>query len=187
MIALERMSDHKHHDETALAILQGASEIKEGLLAVARSIGELNSKPECNKPKVNLWLFQTGHDEPIEKVITMEVTLSKPIKPGFRRAFTVGMDEPVDAQPDGSFATSEVTVGDSRAAEILPTSTNKQLNGWIYGDGSIGAKQDRIVCDGHVGAGEVPFELLINYEVQSPDATAFTDFKEGADEAIPTT
>lgn len=142
--------------------------------------------PGKKKPKERLFVFATGHDEPIPQETPMEVTLSKPIKPGFRRSFTVGTDEPVDKQPDGSFAKSEVLEGDSRAAEILPTSTETLLQGWIYGDGSVGAKKDRVTVDGHVGEGDVPITLDISYEVNSPDATSFTNFTEGADEAIPT-
>jgi len=139
------------------------------------------------KKPIRLIVFATGHDERIPKEPpNMEVTLSKPIKPGFRRAFTVGIDEAVDKQPDGSYAKSEVLEGDSRAAEVLPESTATELKGWIYGDGAIGAKKDRITVDGHVGDGDVPITLDISYEVQSPDATAFQNFTEGPDEAIPT-
>ncbi len=142
-------------------------------------------EPHKKKPKQRLFVFATGHDEPIPKETPMEVTLSKPIKPGFRRSFTVSIDEAVDKQPDGSFAKSEVLEGDSRAAEILPESTATLLTGWIYGDGAVGTKKDRITVDGHVGEGDVPITLDVSYEVASPDATAFTDFKEGADEPIP--
>ena len=51
-----------------------------------------------NKP-IRLFVFATGHDERIPKEPPdMEVTLSKPIKPGFRRAFTVSTDEAIDNQ-----------------------------------------------------------------------------------------
>jgi len=139
-----------------------------------------------HKHKHRLFVFATGHDEQIPKETPMEVTLAKPIKPGFRRSFTVSTDEAVDKQPDGTFAKSETLEGDSTAAVILPESTSTLLKGWIYGDGSIGTKKTRITVDGHVGDGDVPITLDISYEVQSPDATAFTDFKEGADELIPT-
>jgi len=138
------------------------------------------------KPKQRLFVFATGHDEQIPQETPMEVTLAKPIRPGFRRSFTVGTDEAVDKQPDGSFAKSEVLEGDSRAPEVLPDSTATLLKGWIYGDGSIGAKKARVTVDGHVGDGDVAITLDISYEVASADATAFQNFTEGADEAIPT-
>lgn len=141
----------------------------------------------CEPPKpkpTRLLVFATGHDEPIQKDI-MDVTLSRPIRPGFRRAFTVGTDEPVDAQPNGAFARSETIVGDSTAAVIRPESTNTLIQGWIYGDGSLGTKHTRVTVDGHVGDGEVEIALDIHYEVASPDATAFQNFAEGAEEAIP--
>ena len=143
-------------------------------------------EPKHQKPKRHLWVFATGHDEPIPKEPSMDVTLSKPIKPGFRRAFEVSTDEPVDKQDNGAFARSEVVDGDSSAAVISPDSTETLIKGWIYGDGSIGNKKTRIIVDAHVGDGDVPLALDVSYEVAHPDATAFTNFKEGADEAIPT-
>jgi len=143
-------------------------------------------KEKKKKKPIRLIVFATGHDERIPKEPPdMEVTLAKPIKPGFRRSFTVGTDEAIDKQPDGTFAKSETLEGDSTAPVILPESTATLLTGWIYGDGSIGAKKARITVDGHVGDGDVPITLDITYEVQSPDATAFQNFTEGADEAIP--
>ena len=115
----------------------------------------------------------------------MEVTLSKPIKPGFRRAFTVSTDEAIDKQADGTYAKSETLEGDSTAPVVLPESTDKLLTGWIYGDGSLGKKKARITVDGHVGEGDVSITLDISYEVASPDATEFQNFTEGADEPIP--
>ncbi len=137
------------------------------------------------KKRLFLVVFQTGHDEPIERKTTMEVTLQKPIKPGFRRAFTVGTDEAVDKQADGSYAKTEVLSGDSRAPTINDTSTATSISGWIYGDGATGSKKVRISADGHVGEGEVAITLDVSYEVASPDATSFVGFQEGADEAIP--
>src|SRR4026208_1993038 len=98
----------------------------------------LKGSCESKKPKVRLIVFATGHDEPIEKKPNMEVRLAKPIKPGFRRSFTVGTAEAIDKQPDGSFAKTEVVEGDSRAPEVLPESTERLLKGWIYGDGALG-------------------------------------------------
>jgi len=156
---------------------------------IARSISKVADAIlrccESPKPKTRLLVFATGHDERIEKIIVMQVTLSKPIKPGFRRAFTVSTDEAIDKQADGTFAKSEVVEGDSTAPVILPESSATELKGWINGDGSVGNKKVLVRADGHVGEGEVPIELEISYEVASADATAFTNFKEGADEAIP--
>lgn len=141
--------------------------------------------PDKKKPKQRLFVFATGHDEKIPQETPMEVTLAKPIKPGFRRSFTVGTDEAVDKQADGSYARTEVVEGDSRAPEILPTSTDKLLQGWIYGDGSVGAKKVRVTVDGHVGEGDVAITLDISYQVASADATEFVGFTEGPDEPIP--
>lgn len=137
------------------------------------------------KNKIRLIVFQTGHDERMPSKEPMEVTLSKPIKPGFRRSFTVGTDEAVDKQTDGSYAKSEVVEGDSSAPTIEPTSTDRVINGWINGDGSVGAKKVRVTVDGHVGEGDVSIALEISYNVASADATEFVGFTEGADEPIP--
>ncbi len=142
-------------------------------------------KPKKKKTNIRLIVFQSGHDERIPGTY-MEVKLAKPIKPGFRRSFTVGTDEAVDKQPDGSYAKTEVVEGDSRAPEVLAESTSTLLTGWIYGDGSVGTKKVRITVDGHVGDGDVAITLDISYEVASADATDFVNFTEGADEAIPT-
>jgi hypothetical protein len=141
---------------------------------------------EKKKKPIRLFVFATGHDERIPKEPPdMEVTLSKPIKPGFRRAFTVSTDEAIDKQADGTYAKSETLDGDSTAPVVLPESTDKLLTGWIYGDGSLGKKKGRITVDGHVGEGDVSITLDISYEVASPDATEFQNFTEGADEPIP--
>jgi hypothetical protein len=138
-----------------------------------------------DKNKHRLFVFATGHDERIPGT-PMEVTLAKPIKPGFRRSFTVGTDEAIDKQPDGTYAKSETLEGDSTAPVILPESTDKLLTGWIYGDGAVGKKKARITVDGHVGEGDVAITLDISYEVTTPDATEFVGFTEGTDEVIPT-
>lgn len=139
---------------------------------------------EPPKPKILPFLFATGDDEKIVKE-AMNVPLSKPIRPGFRRAFSVSTDEPVDMQPNGAFARSENVEGDSTPAVISPESTATLIKGWIYGDGSIGSKKTRVIVDAHVGEGEVSLALDISYDVASPDATSFEGFTEGADEAIP--
>lgn len=150
-------------------------------------IDVIRGRDKKKKRRVRWLVLTLGHDEPITpKPKHMEVTLSKPIRPGFRRAFSVTTDEAVDKQPDGSYARSEVLNGDSTAPVIDATSTGTMIKGWIYGDGSIGSKKVRVTVDGHVGDGDVPITLDVTYEVQSPDATAFTNFQEGADEPIPT-
>jgi len=159
--------------------------VKQTVINIFNGGSPMNEKKKHRKP-IRLIVFATGHDERIPKEPPdMEVTLSKPIKPGFRRAFTVSTDEAIDKQADGTYAKSETLEGDSTAPVVLPESTDRLLTGWIYGDGAIGAKKARITVDGHVGDGDVPITLDITYEVASPDATAFTDFKEGAEEAIP--
>jgi hypothetical protein len=139
----------------------------------------------CKKTPPRLLVFATGHDEAIPRPIPMDITLSKPIRPGFRRAFTVGTDEAVDAQPNGAFARSENVEGDSTPAVISPESTATQIKGWIYGDGALGNKKTRIIVDAHVGEGDAALALDISYEVASPDATAFQNFTEGSDSSIP--
>lgn len=114
----------------------------------------------------------------------MRVQLSKPIKPGFRRPISVTIDEAVDKQPDGSFAVAEQVQGDSTIS-IRPTSTERQIDAYVNGDGSLGSKVGSIRVDGHVGEGDVPLVLEIGWEVAHPDATEFGVVQEGADEPIP--
>ena len=73
----------------------------------------------CSKPQQRLWVFREGSDHPIEKPKPMEVTLSKPIKPGFYQDCEVGVDEAVDKQPDGKFARSEVPAKNVLASASL--------------------------------------------------------------------
>lgn len=110
--------------------------------------------------------------------------LTKPIKPGFRRPFTITPDEPVDAQADGSFYRVETIAGDSTVT-IDPTSTATSLKGYLNGDGATGEKAIRIVADGHVGDGEVAVSLDVEFTVNTPDATSLAAFVEGTDEPIP--
>jgi hypothetical protein len=121
-----------------------------------------------------------GQDEPIPKD-TMK--LAKPIKPGFRRPFTITPDEPVDQNNSGSFVSVEVLSGDSTVT-IDPASTATSIKGWLNGDGATGAKAVRFSADGHVGEGEQTVTLDVEYDVATPDATLL-GFTEGTDEPIP--
>jgi hypothetical protein len=110
--------------------------------------------------------------------------LAKPIKPGFRRPFTITPDEPVDINDSGTFVKVEVVAGDSTVT-IDPTSTATSIKGWLNGDGATGAKFVRFTADGHLGEGDQPVSLDVEYTVANPDATVL-GFAEGADEPIPT-
>lgn len=137
----------------------------------------------CKKQQQQrLFVLTVEPDEPIKKD-NMEVTWTKPIKPGFRRPFTLTPDEAVDMRGDGSFAGWEAVEGDSTAL-IKPESTNKSIQGYINGDGALGAKRIRLKVDGHVGDGEVEITLDVLFQVASADATTLT-IAEGADEPIP--
>ncbi len=146
-------------------------------------VNDHSKKPKPPKPKVHLWIFTEGLDERIPA--DMDITLTKPIKPGWRRKCTVATDEPVDQQPNGLYARSENVEGDSTPAVILPESTNQLIQLWVYGDGALGTKKTRVIVDAHVGEGDVALNLDLSYEVASPDATAFENFTEGEDEVIP--
>ena len=136
---------------------------------------------KCEKQKVRIWTLTEGQDEPIQKGQHMK--LSKPIKPGFRRPLTLTPDEAVDKGADGTFAQTEVLSGDSQFV-YNPESTEKSIKVWAYGDGALGDKAARLTVDGHIGDGEQPVSLDIEWTVASPDATALT-LVEGADEPIP--
>lgn len=138
----------------------------------------------CSKPKrIRLWLITFGPDESMKG--HMLVTLVKPIKPGFRRPFTLTPDEPIDIRSDGGYLGVEVVEGDSTIT--LKDQSATQVTGWVNGDGSVGTKLIRLKADGHIGTGEVEVTVDIAYEVAHPDATVL-DFKESVtDEPIPTT
>lgn len=110
--------------------------------------------------------------------------LEKPIKPGFRRPFTITPDEPVDLMENGQFFVADVVEGNS-SVTYDPSSTAESLKGWLNGDGDLGAKQIRIRADGHVGDGDAPVTLDVEFEVAHPDATSLDKFVEGTDEPIP--
>lgn len=118
---------------------------------------------------------------PIPKDNNMKLT--KPIKPGFRRPFTVTPDEAVDVRPDGTFFAVEILAGDSTVT-IDPSSTATALKGWFNGDGATGEKAVKIIADGHLGEGEISVTLDVEYTVATPDATLLT-LAEGTDEPIP--
>ena len=140
--------------------------------------GGCNTKP-C------LFTLVEGHDKPIERQ-HMQVNLSKPIKPGFRRPLKLVPDESLDKMADGRYASSEILQGDSTFV-VAETSTEKEINCYAYGDGALGSKVARIRADGHIGEGVAEITLDIGWEVAHPDATVFGPVVEGPDEAIPTT
>lgn len=116
-----------------------------------------------------------------------QVTLTKPIKPGFRRLITVIPDAPVDALPDGSFAELTIQAGDS-TLKNNPASTATAIKVWVNGDGGLGRKEGRVRVDGHVGDGDVEITVDLVWEVAIPDATTLTVQEPDptvADEAIP--
>ena len=137
--------------------------------------------------KGRVWLLETGPDEPIPNTKTKakNMKLSKPIKPGFRRPFTITPDEAVDVRADGNFFAADVVEGDSTVT-YNPESTAQLLKGWFNGDGATGNKQVRIKADGHVGEGEQEVTLDVEYLVATPDATSLAALVEGVDEPIPT-
>jgi hypothetical protein len=133
------------------------------------------------KPKKVRLSIKFGTDEPIPKE---NMKLTKVLKPGFRRPFTITPDEPVDVNASGTFVAVEIVTGDSTVT-IDPTSTATSIKGWLNGDGSTGDKAVRFTADGHVGAGEQSVSLDVEFTVANPDATSLTAFVEGADEPIP--
>ena len=135
----------------------------------------------CCPPKRNVLHITFGKDEPIPKHI---MKLSKPIAPGFRRPFTITPDEPVDKRPDQSYVQVDVLAGDSTVT-IDPTSTATEIKGFLNGDGATGDKSVQFTVDGHLGDGDQPVTLTVDYAVATPDATVL-GFTEGTDEKIPT-
>jgi hypothetical protein len=135
-----------------------------------------------HKQKVRIWIITFDPDEPLKK--EQQMKLSKPIAPGFRRPFIITPDEPVDKRSDGSFLGVEVLSGNSTVT-VDPSSTPTSLKGWINGDGDVGQKSVRLTVDGHIGEGETPVTLDVDFEVTTPDATSIANLVEGADEPIP--
>lgn len=140
----------------------------------------IGCKTQSNKP-VRFWTISFDSDEPLPKAAHMKLT--KPIKPGFRRPFTITPDEPVDVNASGTYVAVEIVSGDSTVT-IDPASKATSISGWLNGDGSTGAKAVRFTVDGHVGDGEQSVTLDVEYDVASPDATTL-GFVEGTDEVIP--
>jgi hypothetical protein len=134
-----------------------------------------------NKPR--LLLFTTGRDEPIERP-PMIVNLT-PLKPGFRRPFTLTADEPVDLLSDGiNYFKATTVLGDSTVTFTNQTSTSAQ--GFVNGDGSLGNKQVQISADAHVGEGEVSITIDVTFTVEHADATSLGFVLGSPDEPIPT-
>ena len=111
------------------------------------------------------------------------VKLSKPIKPGWRRPFTLTADEAVDLLPSGKHLAVEIVEGDSTV--LIGDTTPTEFKGYFNGDGALGSKLIRLSADGHIGEGEATITLDVAYEVATPDATAFGTILEGTDEPIP--
>jgi hypothetical protein len=141
----------------------------------------------CGKHKTGrVWIFHEGtEDKPIKpQENIMDVTLSKPIAPGFYRECQIGTDEAVDKREDGKFAIGGVESGDSSAPQVSDESTEKLIKFNVMGDGSLGDKVATLTVDGHVGDGDVPLTLRILYKVAHKDATEFVGFAEGEDKPI---
>jgi len=136
-----------------------------------------------HKPCSPLTILE-GQDEPIPKKEPMLVTLSKPIKPGFRRPLTLVPDEALDSMTGGVFATSEKLSGTSTFI-IDPSSTEKAIKAFAYGDGPLEDNVARVHADGHIGEGVAEVTIDIGWTVAHPDATGFGPVIEGPDEAIP--
>ena len=134
------------------------------------------------KPAVRTWVLALEPDEPIPSKQTMKLT--KPIKPGFRRPFTITPDEAVDVNASGTYVAVEIVTGDSTVT-IDPASTSTSIKGWINGDGATGDKAVRFTADGHVGEGDQAVTLDVEFTVANPDATSLAAFVEGVDELIP--
>lgn len=137
----------------------------------------------CPPNKQRLLLFATGRDEPIVKP-HMIVNLT-PIKPGFRRPFTLTADEPVDLLADGvNYFKATTVTGDSTITFTSQTAT--EAKGYVNGDGALGTKLVQISADGHVGDGEVVITVDVSFTVQTPDATTLGFVLGSPDEPIPT-
>lgn len=147
------------------------------------NIHERGCRPlHCKQQR--LLLFATGQDEPIEKE-PMIVNLT-PIKPGWRRPFTLTADEPVDLLADGvNYFTATAVSGDSTISFVTQSST--KATGFVNGDGSLGIKLVQIRADGHVGDGDVPITVDVAFTVESPDATSLGFVLGSPDEVIPPT
>jgi len=82
-------------------------------------------------------------------------------------------NEPVDVKSDGSYGSVTILSGDA-SAQVAPGSTPEKFTVYFNGDGALGKKSAKVAVDGHVGDGDVEVEQEIDWEVISPDATAFT-------------
>jgi hypothetical protein len=142
----------------------------------------INIGTGCNHKPRSPFSVSEGEDEPIPQT-HMTYTLKTPVKPGFRRPLTVVPDENLDHLDNGQFASAEILAGDSTFT-IDPSSTEKSIKAWAYGDGALGDKVARIHADGHIGEGVVEVTLDIAWTVAHPDATSLT-VTEGPDEPIP--
>lgn len=167
------------HDPLANAVGKLSHVLSKELPSLAHAIRDVGKG--CNPQKPRIWVLTLGQDEPIP---IQQMKLAKPIKPGFRRPVTLTPDEPVDKRDDGTFVAIEVLSGDSQVV-YNPASTATSIQVWFYGDGSTGDKSARLTVDGHIGDGDQPVSIDIDWTVTTPDATTL-GISEGADEPIPT-
>lgn len=171
------------YERKSLLIL---TDIRDEIIAARKDFRDLLRFLECTpqpKPKVRFWLITEGRDEPIAPKAT-RMKLATPIKPGFRRPITITPDEDVDVGANGTFFAIENVTGDSTTT-VDPASTAKSLKFYINGDGSTGDKAIRVTADGHLGDGDQPVALDIEFTVAAKDATSLANLVEGADEPIP--
>lgn len=166
-------------DRYILFAMQDISRTLHKILGLLERLEKQISKP------IRLWLVTIGPDEKMKGQQHMKVTLTKPLKPGFRRPLTITPDEDVDQRADGSFAEVTTLEGDSTGT-IDPSSTAKQIKAFVNGDGALGTKVVQIKTDGHIGEGDVEVTVDIEYTVAHPDATELKVVEAGADEPIPT-
>lgn len=136
---------------------------------------------EQTKPKVSRWMVIIWPLEPIQKKdTTMDpINLGK-IPLGQRLPVQIVPDEPVDVKPDGNFAAVAILSGDSSASvangsDPIPARRSTPTSSFVYfnGDGAVGPKSATVSVDGHVGDGDVEVTQEFDWEVISPDATAF--------------
>jgi hypothetical protein len=84
--------------------------------------------------------------------------LTKPLKPGFRRPFTITPDEAVDVNDSGTFVKVENVAGDSTVTIIQPRPAHPS-KGWLNGDG--GSDKAVRFGDGHLGEATSQFLWML--------------------------
>ena len=169
-------------DTDSQAVLRLLLHLQEILERVVR----LESRSRHERRQPSLWLVTIEPDEKMKGPQHMKVTLTKPLKPGFRRPITLVPDEDVDQRADGSFAEVTTLSGDSTGT-VDPSSTAKQIKAFVNGDGALGTKVVQFKADGHIGDGDVEVTLDVEYVVAHPDATELKLTEGTTDEPIPAT